>query len=141
MKEACRLSSDAASASLQSLRSFVPSALRDWKVVLKMKGFVVNRVESVYVEPDPRFFLTLAKRLGDKASVDFFEAFTKSAPEAHPVYIEEQTDYSGCIRFGTMSLVDSYKQWTDFGKKYPNRYANEVRAKAICDGFCGIMIG
>jgi hypothetical protein len=97
------------------------------KVVLKMKGFAVNRAESLYVEPDPRSFLALAKRSGDQASVDLFEAYTKTGPEAHPIYIEQQTDYSGCIRFGTMSLVDSYKQWDAYGNKYANRYANEVK--------------
>jgi len=96
------------------------------KVVLKMEGFLVNREETVYVEPDPGFFLALAKRFGDRASIDFFEAFRKTAPDAWPVYIQQQTDYSGCARFGSLSLVETYGRWTAFRTEHPKRYSAEV---------------
>ena len=96
------------------------------QVVLKMKGFFVNREEAYYVQPDPNFFITLAKRIGDQASVEFFEGYNKTIPNTWPVYIEQQTDYSGCIRFGTMSLVDTYARWDAYSKKYPTRYPKEV---------------
>lgn len=95
-------------------------------VVHKMQGFMVNREEIVYVEPDPAFFLALAKRAHDPASVEFFEAYRKTKPNVWPVYIDQQTDYSGCIRFGTLSLVDTYKAWDAYGRKYPTRYAQEA---------------
>jgi hypothetical protein len=95
-------------------------------VILKMKGFSVNRQETVFVEPDPAFFIALAKRAGDQASVEFFEAYRKTKPNGWPVYIEQQTDYSGCIRYGTMSLVDTYTLWDTYSKKYPTRYPKEV---------------
>jgi hypothetical protein len=98
------------------------------KVALKMKGFVVNRQETLNVDPIPSFFLALAKRAGDQASVEFFEAYNKTKPDGGwEVYVEQQTDYSGCIRFGTMSLVDSYVLWDAFSKKYPTRYQGEVK--------------
>ena len=51
----------------------------------------------------------------------------KTVPDANREYIQQQTDYSGCIRFGTMSLVDCYARWVAYDKKYPNRYASEVK--------------
>lgn len=95
-------------------------------VVLKMKGFIVNRQETVFVEPDPAFFIALANRAGDQASVEFFEAYRKTKPNGWPAYIEQQTDYSGCIRYGTLSLVDTYKVWDTYREKYPTRYPQEV---------------
>lgn len=95
-------------------------------VSLKMKGFLVNREETVYVEPDPEFFASLAKRTGDQVSVDFFDVYGKTIRKTWPVYIEQQTDYSGCIRYGTTSLVDAYARWDTYRKKYPARYAEEV---------------
>lgn len=91
-------------------------------VVLKMKGFSVNRQETVFVEPDPSFFIALAKRSGDQASVDFFEVQKKT----EFAYFRQQTDYNGCYLFGTLSMVDSYTQWITYSKKYPTRYPKEV---------------
>jgi len=34
-----------------------------------------------------------------------------------------KTDYSGCTRFGTMSLVETYRAWVDFQRRFPGRYA------------------
>lgn len=91
-------------------------------VVLKMKGFSVNRQETVFVEPNPSFFISLAKRSGDKASVDFFEIYKKT----EFAYFRQQTDYNGCYLFGTLSMVDSYSQWIKYRNKYPTRYQKEV---------------
>ena len=96
-------------------------------VSLKMKGFSINREETVFAEPDPNFFIALSERSNDQASVEFFEAYKKTRPEEWPVYIDQQTDYSGCIRFGTMSLVDIYALWDTYSKKYPTRYPKEVK--------------
>ena len=91
-------------------------------VVLKMKGFSVNRQETVFVEPDPSFFIALAKRSGDQASVDFFEIQKKT----EFAYFRQQTDYNGCYLFGKLSMVDSYTQWIKYGNKFPTRYSKEV---------------
>ena len=39
-----------------------------------------------------------------------------------PVYIEQQTDYGGCTRFGSGTLLSTYLTWTAFRKQYPRRY-------------------
>lgn len=101
-------------------------------VVRKMKGFTVNRQEVVFVEPEPDFFIALAKRSRDQASLDFFEAYKTTKPRGWSIYVEQQTDYSGCIRFGSMSLVDTYKRWSTFSNRYPTRYKKEA-AKFIRD--------
>lgn len=92
----------------------------------KMKGFFVNRDETVYVEPDPDFFIEIAKRAGDQPSLEFFQGYSKTIPNAWPIYIEQQTDYSGCIRYGSISLADTYARWRDYGNKFPTHYVAEV---------------
>jgi len=94
-------------------------------VVHKMKGFSVNRQETVFVEPDPNFFIALAKRGGDQASVDFFEVKKKTEYS----YYRQQTDYNGCYLFGTLGMVDSYNQWIKYGNKYPARYSKDVKSQ------------
>jgi hypothetical protein len=96
-------------------------------VAHKMEGFWVNRQEVLYVEPDANFFLKLARLSGDQASIAFFEAFGKTFEHGWKIYLEQQTDYSGCIRFGSMSLVNSYATWNSYRLKYPKRYPGEVR--------------
>jgi hypothetical protein len=91
-------------------------------VILKMKGFSINRQETVFVDPIPSFFIALSKRAGDQASAEFFEILGKTEHS----YIRLQTDYSGCYLFGSLGLVHSYQLWDGYSKKYPTRYPNEV---------------
>ncbi len=96
-------------------------------VVAKMAGFVVRRIEVVWVEPDPNFFLKLARARGDRASVEFFDAYEQTVPGGMwSVYIQRQTDYSGCVSFGSLSLVATYRRWTAYRQRFHNRYTDEV---------------
>lgn len=98
-------------------------------VINKMKGYFVNREEVIFAEPDPVFFLALAKRANDQSSIDFFENLNKTKPGGiWPVYVQQQTDFSGCIRFGSMSLLETYTLWDAYMNKYPSRYADEVHS-------------
>lgn len=38
----------------------------------KMKGFIINREEVVYIEPDVKFFLDLSQKYGTPSDVAFF---------------------------------------------------------------------
>jgi len=96
-------------------------------VAHQMEGFWVNRQEVLYVEPDPSFFLTFARSSGDPASIEFFNAFAKTFHHGWKIYHEQQTDYSGCIRFGSMSLVSSYAMWNAYRLRHPKRYSSEVQ--------------
>jgi hypothetical protein len=88
----------------------------------ELPGAIVNREEVVFVEPDPGYFAKLAASRGDRADRAFFSALKATYPESvWPVYVDQQTDYSGCTRFG--SLVETYRAWFDFQRKFPGRYA------------------
>jgi hypothetical protein len=88
----------------------------------ELVGLVVNREEVVLVEPDVAFFRALAAR-GDPADRAFFRALSATYPESvWPVYVEQQTDYSGCTRFGSGTLVTTYLTWSAFRQQYSKRY-------------------
>jgi hypothetical protein len=102
----------------------------------QLPGALVNREEVVVVAPDPDYFRRLAAAHGDAADKAFFDALKATYPGgAWPVYVERQTDYSGCTRFGSMSLVGTYRAWRDFQRRYPGRYAvaAQAEAKAVLD--------
>jgi hypothetical protein len=97
-------------------------------VVVRMTGFLVNRNEVEYAQPDPAFFLARAKQQSDTASIEFFDAYHTAVPQGIlPIYFEPMTDYSGCIKFGSLALVESYGLWTTYRAAYPKRYATQSR--------------
>jgi hypothetical protein len=89
-----------------------------------LRGAILNRDEVVFVEPNPDYFTTLAAARGDGADRAFFSAFKATYPESvWPLYVEQQTDYGGCTRFGSMTLVGTYRTWFDFQRTFRGRYA------------------
>jgi hypothetical protein len=89
----------------------------------ELVGLVVNREEVVFVEPDVVFFRSLAAR-GDRADRAFFAALSSTYPQSlWPVYLEQQTDHSGCTRYGSGTLVSTYLAWAEVRRQYPTRYA------------------
>jgi hypothetical protein len=89
-----------------------------------LPGVVINREETVYVMPDVDYFTTLAAARGDGEDRAYCAALKATYPKSvWPVYVGQQTDFSGCTRFGSMSLVDTYRAWSDFQRKFPGRYA------------------
>jgi hypothetical protein len=96
-----------------------------------LRGAIVNRDEVVFVEPDPDYFAKLAAARGDRADRAFFLALKATYPgSVWPVYVDQQTDYSGCSRFGSMSLVQTYGRWADFQRAFPGRYVEGARKEA-----------
>jgi hypothetical protein len=90
----------------------------------QMQGFVVWRGEGTAAPPDPSFFLALARSRGDAADTAFFHALRFTRDEGGwPIYVQQQTDYSGCTDFGSGHLVSSYAVWKDFLSRHPGRYA------------------
>lgn len=89
-----------------------------------LPGAILNRDEVVFVEPDPDYFTRVAAARGDGADRAFFSAFKATYPESvWPLYVEQQTDYGGCTRFGSMTLVETYRTWFDFQRTFRGRYA------------------
>ena len=97
----------------------------------ELPGVRINREEAVFIKPDTDYYSRLAGARGDAADRAFFAALKLTYPESvWPSYIEQQTDYSGCTRFGTMSLVQSYRAWSEFQRTYPDRYAAAASEEA-----------
>jgi hypothetical protein len=93
-------------------------------------GAWINREETVFVAPDPDYFLKLAGSRGDATDGSFFSALKATYPESvWPVYIKQQTDYSGCTLYGSGKLVDMYQQWSRFQRTFPDRYKAPVRER------------
>jgi len=110
----------------------------EFQILRKLPGAIINRDETVFVEPDPDYFVKLAAARGEPADRAFFSALkTTRSRSGWPVYIEQQTDYSGCIRFGSMSLVETYRAWSGFQRRFGGRYAAGVR-KEIDDVLQGL---
>ena len=99
--------------------------------VRSLKGVIVSRDEVIYVQPDVRFFGALARAHGDAADRAFFAALKATYPDSvWPAYIEQQTDDTGCTRFGSLSVAAAYVRWVDFRKRYPTRYRDEATEQA-----------
>ena len=101
---------------------------------LELVGLLVSRDEALMVEPDVAFFGRLAAR-GDAADRAFFAALRSTYPQsAWPVYVEQQTDVSGCTRFGSGTLVSTYLAWAAVGRQYPKRY-DKASSEYLSDVF------
>jgi hypothetical protein len=95
--------------------------------VRDMKGFVVNRDEVVLVEPDARFFSTLARKVGTDQDRAYFGFMVKVAPEGYwPIYVVRQTDVGGCTDYGTGTLSKLYAEGTETASKLGPYYRREV---------------
>ena len=109
---------------------------------------LISREEVVFVRPDPDYFARLAAVRGDEADRAFFSAMQATYPDAvWPSYVTRQTDDSGCTRFGSMSLVETYRAWSAFQRRYPERYGEAAarETNAVLDALtrstcaCGAM--
>jgi hypothetical protein len=126
LREALIASRDGSESTLELLSEQEFTALRR-----ELVGLLVNREEVVFVEADVAFFRRLAER-GDRADRAFFAALSSTSPESvWPVYVEQQTDFSGCTRFGSGTLVSAYLTWVAVRRQYPKRY--EVASSSRLD--------
>jgi hypothetical protein len=92
-----------------------------------LPGILLQREEVLIVEPDPTFFLALAKKYGGRTDVEFFRNYLATLPGGvWPSWDEQQTDYSGCTAFGRGELVKRYAGWLAFRSKYPHAYSEQV---------------
>jgi hypothetical protein len=105
-----------------------------------LRGALISREETVYVAPDVDYFKTLADARGDGADRAFCSALKTTYPASvWAVYVHQQTDYRGCTRFGSMSLVDTYRVWSDFQRMFPGRYTAGAKKEvdAVIDSLAG----
>jgi hypothetical protein len=93
----------------------------------KMRGFTVNREEILFIEPDLKFFAQLSERSGTKTDAAFFVLMRVIKPDnVFPVYIERQTDVSGCTIYGIGALTVLYGKALQFKKTYPKAYVSDI---------------
>lgn len=93
----------------------------------RLPGVILNREEVLLAEPDPKFFLSLARRHGGPADVQFFENYAATVPDGvWRSYTIQQTDVTGCTDFANGELVKRYAGWIAFGSAHPRAYLSAV---------------
>ncbi len=110
--------------------------------VTEVQGLTLSWERVLYAEPQPRFFAALAKEKGRPVDQAFFERLAATKPEGTwPVYIEQQTDDSGCVRYEARVVAPVYRGWLEFRKRFPKEYKRAVaqeleRAEHALAGTC-----
>lgn len=95
-----------------------------------LKGIVINRFETLQCDPDSLFFLDLSRRYGTLADVKFFEFYRQTYPDPKskwPIYMQGQTDLTGCTDFGNGKLVEIFERWRSFKINHPSDYVVPVK--------------
>ncbi|MBV9240645.1 MAG: hypothetical protein JO314_01440 [Acidobacteria bacterium] len=93
----------------------------------RMRGFVINREEIVFTEPDANFFYRLALRRGTAADKSFFRLLREFKPYGvWPTHVEQQTDVTGCTSYGNGRLTRLYGHALNFRRSFPRSYASFV---------------
>ena len=73
---------------------------------------------------DNQFFSALAQARGTPADRQFFQTMNfTSPPGAWAIYLEGVSDLGACTRYGTGTLVETYRRWTQFQRAFPDGYA------------------
>lgn len=97
---------------------------------MRVEGLLISTEEALFAKPSPQFFADLARRKGRPVDRTFFELLVKTRPDGiWPLYIEQQTDVTGCTRFENPELVSVYKGWVGFQKRFPEPYNAQVRTE------------
>jgi hypothetical protein len=103
------------------------------KLKSRMKGYAVNSEEILFIEPDVDYFVKLANKRGTKTDIAFFAFLKRLKPDSvWPAYIEQETDFGGCTRYGNGLSTGLYKKAIQFRKTFPTSYAGDVK-KAVED--------
>jgi hypothetical protein len=111
-----------------TLESLTPQAFEELQKTLR--GLIVNRDEVILVRPDADFFVALAAKYGTAEDRRFFAAYKTTYPDSvWPVYVQQQTDYSGCTAFGDGKLVAMYRLWSRFHRDVPGNYSDDAHAE------------
>lgn len=113
-----------------------PRARFEQKMAQQVPGYGVSSgAESLHYDVDAKAFLQLAEQHGTEADRVFFKLHEVSFRYGNwPVYIEPQTDITGCVTYGSAEYVDFYKQWNAFLKAHPQGFYAE-RAKDYLSDF------
>lgn len=93
----------------------------------KMKGFVINREEILFIKPTFMFFTQFSKTHGTKADIAYFALMHEIKPDdVWSAYVEQQTDVTGCTIYGKGTLTRLYGKALRFKRSYPKAYVKDV---------------
>jgi hypothetical protein len=96
----------------------------------RLRGVALNREESIFAVPDAEFFERLGERKGSTEDRLLLRLFHRTyADPGWPVYIRQQTDYSGCTDYGPGNLTQLYGEWSHYRTLHPDRYKAVVDAE------------
>jgi len=96
----------------------------------RLRGISMNRDEVVFVDPDPAFFRQLGEKKGRTDDRLLMRLYSRTYDgSTWPVYIQQQTDYSGCTEFGPGKLTKLYGEWSHYRTMHGNRYKPVVAAE------------
>ena len=99
----------------------------DFALLEQLPGVWVRRSEILVVHPAADFFVELSARIGDEADQRFAATQAATYPLYYwPVYVQRQTDYSGCTAFGEGTLLETYLAWSAMERDFPGRYVSAV---------------
>lgn len=90
----------------------------------QVRGLKLHREMDIYAQPEPGFFLALAKAHGQPADIAFFERYAASwGPDLVPTYLKLRPQPTPCVRFGEDLMTPLYAGWKDFATQHPKAYA------------------
>ncbi len=93
----------------------------------RVRGLVIHRGMDIYAQPEPGFFLALARTRGLPADVAFFEQYAATwGPDLIPVYLKLRPQPTPCVRFGESRIAPMYAAWQAFAARHPNAYAQHA---------------
>ena len=89
---------------------------------------MIKNCPATWLAPNPKFFLTLARKYKNATDIEFFDLLNRTEPDGRwPIYLEQRTDLNGCTKYdGTLSKL--YKDWNTFQQKYPNDFVSKTKS-------------
>lgn len=99
----------------------------------QLRGLKLNRGSDIYAQPDPAFFLALAKAHGRAEDIAFFEQFAAGwGPDLVPSYLQLRAQPTPCVRFGEGLIAPRYAGWQQFIARHPAAYPHHA-AQSLAD--------
>jgi len=93
----------------------------------QMRGLVLHRGMDTYAQPEPGFFLSLAKAHGRAEDVAFFKLYAGSwGPDQVPTYLKLRPQPTPCVRFGEGLIAPLYAGWQRYAAQHGSAYTVRV---------------
>lgn len=98
----------------------------------RLRGFRISRGVEVFAEPDPAFFLDLARQRGERADIAFFSLLQRSRDaDLLPDYVMAH-GRGVCVRYGEGRIAPYYAGWLSYRGAFDQHYAVQT-AQEISD--------